>query len=329
MIPSIFIISTIRDLQHLRDAVRDAVTDLSYVPVLSEYGDIGYLPHLSAPDSCYAAARDCQLAVLIVGKRYGDPSEAGISVTHKEFRTIKECGIPLVTLIDRETWTFKRVYDSNHKNPVGVFPGMDHPEKTFGLIQEIIDSPTNNGIIPFEHVADARSNLKRQFAHLFGNFLRGGGSLVKADVKDILSEIIALRQEMQTGQPKLDDINLKIIRFLVEDRAKEYRQILERIFGSLEIAVGIISSHGTFEEVLHSAEYSLEIVLGRIDMQNFADKKHLLVASESMAWDVSGPDEDGGIACFALLSDKQIILNRTALLRFNGLQKTISLIANR
>src|SRR5260221_14338558 len=124
MIPTIFVSSTIRDLQHLRDAVRDAISELEYIAVMSEYGDIGYLPNLSAPDSCYAAVRDCQLAVLIVGKRYGDPDEGGLSVTHKEFRTIKEAKIPLVTLIEKETWTFKRVYDANTGARAGTFPGM-------------------------------------------------------------------------------------------------------------------------------------------------------------------------------------------------------------
>jgi hypothetical protein len=327
MIPSIFVSSTIRDLQHLRDAIRDVITDLEYVAVMSEYGDIGYLPNLSAPDSCYAAAKDCQLAVLIVGKRYGDPAGGGLSVTHKEFQTIKEAKIPLVTLIEKETWTFKRVYDANTGARTGTFPGMDHPEKTFALIQEIIDSPTNNGILPFEHVSDARTNFKKQLAHIFGNYLRGVTSLVKADVKDILSEIIALRQEMQKGQPRQDDTNLRIIRFLVEDRAKDYRRILEHMFGSLEVAVGVIGKQSSFLEVLRSAGYTHETVKGRITHKEYADSNDLLMATESMDFEFSGPKEDGGISSWLLLRSKKIILNQTALNKFESLQNTVSVIA--
>jgi hypothetical protein len=69
VIPNVFVSSTVRDLQHLRDAIRDAISELAYIPILSEFGDIGYLPQLSAPDSCYTAAKDCHLAVLIIGKR--------------------------------------------------------------------------------------------------------------------------------------------------------------------------------------------------------------------------------------------------------------------
>ena len=38
MLPRVFVSSTIEDLHHLRDAVRDAVAELEYIPVMSEYG---------------------------------------------------------------------------------------------------------------------------------------------------------------------------------------------------------------------------------------------------------------------------------------------------
>jgi hypothetical protein len=171
VIPSVFVSSTVRDLQHMRDAIRDTISDLAYNPVLSEFGDIGYLPQHSAPDSCYIAARDCQLAVLIIGKRYGELSSNGNSITHQEFKTLRDNSIPIITLIDKEVWTFKRVYDANKVNTstCADYPGMDRPEKSFALIGEVLDSPVNNGLIEFEHVADARENVKKQLAHIFGN----------------------------------------------------------------------------------------------------------------------------------------------------------------
>jgi hypothetical protein len=113
MLPSVFVSSTVRDLQHMRDAIRDAIAELAYIPVLSEFGDIGFLPQLSATDACYTAARDCQLAVLIIGKRYGEVTAGEVSITHREFRALRENAIPIITLIDKEVWTFKRVYDAN------------------------------------------------------------------------------------------------------------------------------------------------------------------------------------------------------------------------
>ena len=59
MIPNVFVSSTIEDLQHIREAVREVINDLSYTPVLSEYGDVGYLSATTAEKSCYISVQ-CQ-----------------------------------------------------------------------------------------------------------------------------------------------------------------------------------------------------------------------------------------------------------------------------
>jgi hypothetical protein len=41
MIPNMFVSSTIDDLHHLRDAVRDTLEEMALTPVMSEYGDVG------------------------------------------------------------------------------------------------------------------------------------------------------------------------------------------------------------------------------------------------------------------------------------------------
>jgi hypothetical protein len=105
MIPNIFISSTIQDLHHLRDAIRETIIELGYNPVMSDYGDIGYLPTASATESCYLTVRDSQLAVLIIGKRYGSLASNGLSITHNEFLTMKAEERPIITLIDREVLT--------------------------------------------------------------------------------------------------------------------------------------------------------------------------------------------------------------------------------
>jgi len=62
MRPNIFVSSTIQDLQYLREAIRDTILSLGYNPVMSEFGDIGYLPALSVEDACYLSLKDCQIA---------------------------------------------------------------------------------------------------------------------------------------------------------------------------------------------------------------------------------------------------------------------------
>ena len=71
MIPTVFISSTVDDLRHIRDAVRATVEEVGYQPVMSEYGEIGYMGGDAAEDACYRTVPGCQLVVLIIGKRYG------------------------------------------------------------------------------------------------------------------------------------------------------------------------------------------------------------------------------------------------------------------
>ena len=150
MIPNVFVSSTIYDLQYLRDAIRETIIELGYNPVMSDYGDIGYLPSKSAQESCYATIRDCQLAVLIIGKRYGEKTENGLSVTNNEFLTIQKRNVPIVTIVDQEVISFKRVYEANRATENATkFPGMDSAPETFNFIRSVMDSPLTH--IPEEN----------------------------------------------------------------------------------------------------------------------------------------------------------------------------------
>jgi len=113
MIPNIFISSTIEDLHHLRDSIRDLIQEIGYTPIMSEWDDIGYLPTTSAEESCYLTLQDCQIAIFIIGKRYGSISENGLSITHNEFRATRRSNIPVIFLVNEEVITFKKVHDAN------------------------------------------------------------------------------------------------------------------------------------------------------------------------------------------------------------------------
>src|SRR5690606_38289931 len=129
------------DLLHLREAVRDTIEELGYAPVLSEYGGVGYLPTTSAEEACYQEVQNCQLAVLIIGKRYGSIGANGLSVTHNEFRAARERGIPVFALVDEDVLSFGRVQAASGDNTGITFPGMDSPDRTFELVKEVRDAP--------------------------------------------------------------------------------------------------------------------------------------------------------------------------------------------
>src|SRR5579862_4527348 len=111
MTPNVFISSPIADLHYLRDVLREAVEELAYRPVMSEYGEVGYIAQTSAADSCYRTVRQCQLMVLVVGRRYEPTDKDGLSVTHREFITAQEVRVPIISFAEAEVLTFKRVFD--------------------------------------------------------------------------------------------------------------------------------------------------------------------------------------------------------------------------
>jgi hypothetical protein len=260
MIPNIFISSTINDLGHLRDSIRDLIFEIGYNPIMSEYGGIGFLPSNSAEDSCYLALRDCHLSIIIIGKRYGSISENGLSVTHNEFRTSREKKVPVIFLVSEEVMSFKKVYDVNENITELTFPGMENPTMIFQVIREFSESKTNNGLIQFTNVQSAKSNLKKQLAHIFGDLLKKQFDPAKGEIKDILSEITTLRHILLKNEQDIARKFSNAFRFLLEEENIYLKEITETISDSLEEGVPKLIESNNFHEFLQSYDVDIKIM---------------------------------------------------------------------
>lgn len=253
MIPNIFISSTIADLLHLRDALRDTVAELGYNPVLSEHGGVGFLPSATAEESCYLTIKQCHAAVVIIGKRYGTLGKGGASITHNEFRIAREEALPMFCLVDRELLAFKAVFDAQPAGGV-TFPGMENAEMTFAFLREVMDSRMNNAVLPFGNVAEARQQLKTQFAHLLAEMLRQKFDPVMSDVRDVLSEIKTLRYELKSSKQSGVDLGfLRAVRMLLDDRFSDYRDLLKRLYPAMEHGIEKVLSSPTFDDFVQMA----------------------------------------------------------------------------
>ena len=262
MIPNIFVSSTIYDLQYLREAVRDTIIDIGHNPIMSEFGDIGYLPTVSAEEACYLSLKDCQIAIIIIGKRYGWITDNGLGITHNEFKAARNNKIPVIFLIDRDIIAYKKVFDKQKSDgALGSFPDMDNPEKTFELIQEFSDYPVNNGFLPYSTIQDATQNIKKQLSHIFGNLLRDRFDPLKAQVQDVLSEIKTLRHELLKETSKTTDYYpyLIAIRFLLDESNKVLGDFLSAIFRSVDEAIPDILTQTTFDLFVTSIGWQIEI----------------------------------------------------------------------
>lgn len=225
---------------------------------MSEYGDIGYLPSESAEDSCYIAMRDCQMSVMIIGKRYGSISENGLSITQNEFRTARERNVPVIFLVNEEVLSFKRVYEANPKGSEMNFPGMENPSKIFELINEFSESKLNNGLITFTNVQSAKNNLKKQLAHIVGDLLKKRFDPIQGEIKDILSEITTLRHILLKNEQEIAQRFSVAFRFLLNEENEYLKDISETISGSLEKAVPELLKHASFKSYLTSREIEIK-----------------------------------------------------------------------
>lgn len=314
MVPNVFVSSTIDDNKHLREAIRDTVEELSFRSVLSEFGDVGYLPQTSAENSCYSSIRDCQIVVLIIGKRYGSLSANGRTVTHNEFLTARDQGIPVICLIDREVLSYKKVFDANPEGKtVPGFPGMDSPTGTFSLIQTIMDAPVNNGVLAFGSVAESRTRLKTQLAHIFGDLLRLKFDPATVGIKDVLSEVMTLRQELRNTDMD-PQLFLRATRFLLDDTNSNLLHFVEKISGSIEIAVPVLLKCRTFADYIKKTETDLVISEEQPDIQDLVKtgqfvESHLYLSSQY------GDDEE--TAFWYILTGKRSTMNKRAKRDFN------------
>lgn len=323
MIPNVFISSTIVDLQYLREALRDALTELAYNPVMSEHGGVGYIHEGSAADACYVTMQQCHIAILIVGKRYGNIGADGASITHKEFRTAQSHEIPLITFVDADVMSFKKVYDADRDSATwDHFEHMDHPRETFKLIDEVISSQVYNGLIEFRTASEAKTRLKQQLAHFMGDRLSGSVRPIKTDVHDILAEVKSLRNyiarsaEGNHPKAKAADPFYISLRFLLQERNQDYTRFVESVFGDLDVAAQEIQKAKNIRELVKKAGRKLKIVPDDLDFRSLweerASKCRLATATHS----VSGN--------WGITIDKQIIISEAMLIRLNDKQAALA-----
>ena len=272
MIPSVFVSSTIEDLHHLRDAIRDVIVDLGYRPVMSEYGDIPYRHDANAQDSCYRAMSSCHLAVIIIAKRYGDITQNDLSVTHNEYKTAREVKIPVFVVVDHEVVAFKKVYDAQTADRKPSMPGMDDAPKTFAFIEEVSSAPVNNGVLVFKSVSDVRENLKFQMAHLFGDLLKTRIDPLRSGIDDVLSEIKTLRHELgKTVDRESSTAFLRTIRFLLDDENQHYTEVVKMLYDTADAAVPNLVKSNTFAEFVRISGGRIEMVADPQDTPNLRD----------------------------------------------------------
>lgn len=252
----VFLSSTIKDLIPVRDALRETLQTLSYEPVMSDHGEVGYLPNMDTQESCYVSVEGCDLLVLVIGKRYGNVGKDGKSVTHNELRTARELGIPVYCFIQKEVYEKLQEFSAH---PETALPDFEQPVELLSFVEEVAKAARNNSVLSYSDVQDAQEQLKLQLALLFRYLLQQKSDIVQSSLRDLLSEVKAIRYALPPATAKETAAVLAVARFFCEmpepgrSSAKyHYRRIAIQAAPNVETAVRRLALAPKFAQYLES-----------------------------------------------------------------------------
>lgn len=204
--PRLFVSSTFYDLKHVREIIRKYILDLGYEPVLSEFSDIFYKPNDTIQNSCLLEISNCDMFILIVGKRYGSnfPEET-LSVTHKEYIEAQNTLIPIYAFIDIDVLHDYEFYLKNNRDTNCHFRCVTDT-KVFELIDEIRNAAKDNSLISYSSIDEILQHLKKQWASLFKSFLQNQRQSVPKDTELVKLNLEKLNQKINTvGIENIED----------------------------------------------------------------------------------------------------------------------------
>ncbi len=218
MVPKIFISSTFYDLKYARDNIGEFVEELGFKAIRFETGNVGYIPYETLDTSCYEAMKTSDMAILVIGGRYGsaasnenndDKFKHYKSVTRKEFDTAIKNKVPVYVFIETPVFheynTYIRNKDKIEDGTISLSYCSVDNVNVFRFIEEIYTIP-GIPVWPFNHISEINETLKQQWASLFLRYLMllKSGAQVKK-VEEPLFSIETSINEMKVLINKLGD----------------------------------------------------------------------------------------------------------------------------
>lgn len=315
MVPTVFISSTIEDLHHVRDAVGETISELGYQPIMSEHGGVGYMNETAADVACYQSVKDCQLMILIIGKRYGSKTHGSgsVSVTEHEYDTCMEHKPRLITFVDGVVLNYKKVFDESPDAKNVKYPGMDNATATFAFINKVMHAPVRNAIIPFSSVSDVRFQLKQQLAVLFHDLLDEHANPSKSALDEIMVEVKTIRNSLSTKTPP-DMRFLTVFKFLLDDKNQDFSRFLQSVIDDIENVIPIMYEARDFDDFLKKSQLIVEITEEEDCFRAFKGKRKITHAISFVPVRLLFETGDSKpVNCsYAIDNDGNVIINKAA-----------------
>ncbi|KAA5536226.1 DUF4062 domain-containing protein [Taibaiella lutea] len=160
--PKVFVSSTCYDLSQVRADLNDFISQIGYLPVLSEYSSFPIDPDNDTLENCLQNVQSCDIFILILGGRYGYITDSGKSITNTEYLYAKQNGIPVYVFIYKPLINILPVWKDN-KN--GNFNNVVDSVKVFEFLEEIREKNLK-WCFEFEKAQDIVHTLRIQLSHL-------------------------------------------------------------------------------------------------------------------------------------------------------------------
>lgn len=315
MIPKIFISSTVIDLKYLREVVRETIFDLGFQPIMSDKGDVGYLWTKSAEKSCYFTVKECDMVISIIGKRYGSIGKNKLSFTHNEIQTAKKNKIPIITLIEKEVMNYYRnIYKENNESMQITIKDMTEPLKTFKMIEEIVTSIYYNAILEFDYIEDVRMHIKKQFATLFGVYLKGRNPIRPDSMSSDFENVFITPEKIKKEPVKDKDVYDKATKVIIQDKMGYLREFGKATTNnSLETAIQYLISSKNIEDYTEDLTgQDIETInsMELDEVRKISNEKGYNFVSYASWTNVKRYDGSGiGFIYFGITKEKKVVIN--------------------
>ena len=217
--PRIFVSSTYYDLKYIRSSLENFINSFGYEPILSEKGDIAYLPDAPLDESCYREVRNADVFIIILGGRYGSEKSDGKtklpkgffdkydSITKQEFRSAASQDIPIYILIEKSVYSDYETYLKNKENETINYAHVDSIN-IFFLIEEILALPRNNPVLHFDRYEEIEEWLRDQWAGLFRELINQKSSAQQ--LTSLSAQVLELSEINKTLKTYLEQVVSKI-----------------------------------------------------------------------------------------------------------------------
>jgi hypothetical protein len=203
--PAMFVSSTCYDLRQVRADLKSFIESLGVQPILSEYDSFPVNPDIHAVENCLQVVdENADLFLLIVGGRYGKPSEQGKSVTNMEYLRAKAKGIPIYVFVQKSILSNLSLWKDN---PEGNFQSVADTPKLFEFVASLMDVE-GIWVFPFELAQDITDTLRKQLAGLFMNALSLRMRVKTLGLPGLLAQLHGTPLKLVIEQPAAWEVRL-------------------------------------------------------------------------------------------------------------------------